>query len=99
MPYRIENKTGTTVLLRLRSGVTLHLGAGQTSPELEDADVLNNPRIEKLVARGSVTMVDVEEASAGGAPRRPRRSEGTTTAGRRTTTRTAPAEEESKQEQ
>ena len=98
MPYRIENKTGTTVLLRLRSGVTLHLGAGQTSPELEDADVLNNPRIDKLVARGGVSMGEVEEASADAAPRRPQRSEGTT-AGRRRTTRTAAAEKENEQEQ
>lgn len=63
MPYLVENKTNTTVLLRLRSGMTLHLGARQTSPELEDADVGGNPRIDSLVDRGVIAVVQAAPSS------------------------------------
>jgi hypothetical protein len=99
MPCLIENKTDTTVLLRLRSGMTLHLGARQTSPQLEDADIRGNPRIDSLVERGSIAVVEAERAPARGTPKGPQRSARTTTAAKRRTPRTAAAKKEDEREQ
>jgi hypothetical protein len=75
MAYVIENKTRTTILLRLRSGVVFHLGPGETSPPLEEADVVGNDRVEGLGRRGLVTMAPAPKGAgkerSGKAPGRP----------------------------
>lgn len=62
MASQITNKSGGVILVRLRSGGTLHLAAGEQSPELEDADVRNNPRLEPLVQRNLIAVEDVTPA-------------------------------------
>jgi hypothetical protein len=83
MPFQITNTSNGPVLIRLRSGATLHLLSGEQSPELEDPDVRNNPRLEPLVSRGLVSLHEVAPTSRGGGTRgeagargrpRPRRS-------------------------
>ncbi len=58
MAMRIENLSSSTVLLRFLSGATLHLRAGETSEDLQAADVKGNPRIDVLVERGVVRVVE-----------------------------------------
>jgi hypothetical protein len=70
MPFQITNTSSGPVLIRLRSGATLHLVPGERSPELEDPDVRNNPRLEPLLARRLVTMQEVSSTSRGGGARR-----------------------------
>ncbi|MBC8075536.1 MAG: hypothetical protein H7Y32_05625 [Chloroflexales bacterium] len=45
---QIENKTERPVLLSLNSGTALHLAPGTTSEELPEAEVDNNPKVQKL---------------------------------------------------
>lgn len=45
---QIENKTERLVLLSLNSGTALHLAPGTTSEQLPEAEVDNNPKVQKL---------------------------------------------------
>lgn len=74
MASQITNKSSGVILVRLRSGGTLHLAAGEQSPELEDADVRNNPRLEPLVQRNLIAVEDVTPADkpSGSAAKRSR---------------------------
>ena len=45
---KIENLTTRPVLLALSSGITVRLSPGDMSLELEDVEVQNNPKINKL---------------------------------------------------
>ena len=73
MPYHVTNRTSRTVLLRLRSGQTLHLAAGARTDDIDGAEINGNRRIASLVDRRLVT-VDSSEAAAGSAPKRSKRS-------------------------
>jgi len=87
MGFKITNASNGPVLIRLRSGATLHLAPGEQSPELEGPEVRNNPRLEPLLARRLVTLEETSPtaASRGGGRRasppsgRPRRASGGTT--------------------
>jgi hypothetical protein len=87
MGAKITNASSGPVQIRLRSGATLHLAPGEQSPELEDPEVRNNPRLDALVARRLVTLEEPAPAApprAGGrrgaaSARRPRRASGGTT--------------------
>lgn len=74
MASQITNKSSGVILVRLRSGGTLHLAAGEQSPELEDVDVQNNPRLESLLQRNLITVEDVTspEKPSGSAAKRSR---------------------------
>lgn len=65
MSYRVTNRTSRTVLLRLRSGQTLHLAAGARTDELDGAEINGNRRIASLVDRHLVTL---EKSAASTAP-------------------------------
>lgn len=103
MPMRVQNKTNTSVLVRLRSGATVHLRAWETSAELEDVEVRDNPRIDVLAERGLVDLVDADDedheddepgdhvATSGSSRARPR---GTGSSSRRSSARRQPASEE-----
>jgi hypothetical protein len=81
VPQVVTNMTDRLVLVRLRSGATVHLGGGQSSPELEDADVLDNPRLAPLLERAVVRV----DAVSGAGSSAPEKSGGRT--GRRRSTR------------
>jgi hypothetical protein len=56
MPVTIENLTDRPVLLTLSSGETLRLAPGQRFPGLEDVEVKNNPKVDKLVMQRVVAI-------------------------------------------
>jgi hypothetical protein len=88
LPFQITNTSNGPVLIRLRSGATLHLVSGEESPELEDPEVRKNPRLERLLERHLITVREMPpsqgEKTSGatgaarsrGRPRQPRSSQG-----------------------
>ena len=46
-----QNLTGRPVLIRCNSGKTLHLPPRATSKAVPEAEVANNPKVEKLIKR------------------------------------------------
>jgi len=50
MHVKIENLSKRLVLLRLNSGETLHLAPRKTSSEIEEVEINNNPKFQKLEA-------------------------------------------------
>lgn len=74
MASQITNKSSGLILVRLRSGATLHLAAGEKSPELEDADVRDNPRLESLLQRNLIAVEELTPADkpSGSAAKRSR---------------------------
>jgi hypothetical protein len=61
MPYEIENLTMRPVLLSLTSGQTLRLAPRETSSELKDVEVKNNPKVQKLQERRVIALHEVEQ--------------------------------------
>ncbi len=70
MPYRITNSSTGPVLLRLRSGRTIHLRAGAQTGDLEGAEINGSPRIASLADRRLITVEDVTPPKAAAASRR-----------------------------
>jgi hypothetical protein len=68
MALTVTNVSGMVLLIRLRSGDSLHLGPGERTGELADAEVRDNPRVDTLVERGLVRIGDVAAAPADTAP-------------------------------
>jgi hypothetical protein len=66
LPIQITNSSDGPVLIRLRSGATVHLATGERSPELADSEVRNNPRIEPLLERRLIAVREVAATSRGG---------------------------------
>lgn len=64
MAQVVTNMTDRLVLVRLRSGATVHLGSGESTAELDDSDVLDNPRLTPLIER-AVVRVDTAGGSSG----------------------------------
>lgn len=61
MSVKFENLTGRLVSIRLNSGMTLHIQPHTASSEMIDAEVNNNPKIDKLVARHVISRHRVPE--------------------------------------
>ncbi|WP_157996022.1 hypothetical protein [Thermomonospora amylolytica] len=61
MPLQITNNSNGPVLIRLRSGGTLHLSSGERSPEIQEFEVNDNPRIQSLLERD---LIEVREATS-----------------------------------
>jgi hypothetical protein len=83
MPFQITNTSNGPVLIRLRSGATLHLVSGEESPELEDPEVNDNPRLERLLVRHLITVREVTPTSRGGGARSAAPATGTSGRSRR----------------
>lgn len=56
MAVTVTNVSGMVLLIRLRSGRSLHLAPGEPTGELADAEVMDNPRVDTLVERGLVRI-------------------------------------------
>lgn len=56
MPITLANLINRPVLLVLSSGETLRLAPGETSAELHDVEIKNNPKVDKLVAQRIVAV-------------------------------------------
>jgi hypothetical protein len=64
MPVKLRNQTGRPVSITLNSRAALHLPPRGTSPVLMEAEVSGNPKVQKLGARGVITVMEAEEAGA-----------------------------------
>jgi len=64
MPVRLENLTDRPVLLTLSTGDTLRLSPWETSESLEELEVQASPKVEKLVARGVITVHEPRKRAA-----------------------------------
>ena len=86
MSIEIKNLTSRPVLMRLNSGKlrkmrssveyqSLHLAPGETSAEVLDSEVSNNPKVTKLQGRHIISLIDVKTkvqkpASVGAKPKK-----------------------------
>ncbi|MDH4300811.1 MAG: hypothetical protein OEY21_03145 [Nitrospira sp.] len=60
MPVAIKNLTLRPVLMRLNSGVALHLSPGMTSDAIDDEELDRNQKVAKLQERHVVALTEVE---------------------------------------
>jgi hypothetical protein len=49
------------VMVPLNSGLTVRLSPGQSSAELADVEVADNPKVDKLLGRGAIEVEAVSE--------------------------------------
>ena len=56
MPVHISNTSGRLLCVELADGRTLHLAPGETSPEIDEADVRPSAIIDRLTADGLLTL-------------------------------------------
>ncbi len=68
MPVALTNKSRTLVTVELKSGEWIHLAPGETSRPIDDVEVRQNDRVEKLIAQKAIVVSGVE-AEAG--PKKP----------------------------
>lgn len=62
MPFTLTNTLSSgPLVIFLASGATVRLSPGQTSGELADVEVLDNPKIEKLLQRGVLEVHSSED--------------------------------------
>jgi hypothetical protein len=55
MAYTITNLTRHLLVLPLNSGETLHLAPGETSGAVEDYELVNNAKVDKLMSQGLIS--------------------------------------------
>ncbi|MFH0887061.1 MAG: hypothetical protein V1843_02715 [bacterium] len=58
--YSIRNLSRQTVLVRLNSGMSLHLAPNETSVAVSNEEVTDNPMIERLMSQRIITLTTVE---------------------------------------
>ncbi len=63
MPLEIKNLTNRPVLMRLNSGVSLHLSPGSTSSEIVEGEVSNNEKVKKLQGRHVIVLQEVKKGT------------------------------------
>jgi len=68
MPIKIKNLTSRPLLISLSSGTTLRLSPGQTSGKLQEADIRNNPKIDKLHEQQMIEVTQTGHSKAEAAP-------------------------------
>ena len=57
MPLKVKNLTPRPVIFRLNSGGTLHLPPSATSSDIQDVEVKNNAKVQKLVQRNVISLL------------------------------------------
>jgi hypothetical protein len=57
MGWRLVNQTPHLLIVPLNSGKSIHLAPNETSPFLEHAQINGNAKVEKLIARKSIRLV------------------------------------------
>lgn len=53
------------VVVPLNSGVTVRLSPGQSSRELDDVEVAENPKVDKLAGRGVIEVESTDDEDEG----------------------------------
>jgi hypothetical protein len=64
MAVTVTNVSDMVLLIRLRTGGSVHLRPGERTGELAGAEVYHNPRVDTLVERRLVRIDDVAAAPA-----------------------------------
>lgn len=64
MAFIIQNRARHLLVLPLNSGETLHLAPGETSPPVEEYELAENAKVERLMQDGLVTAT--RQAPPGG---------------------------------
>ncbi|OPY75227.1 MAG: hypothetical protein A4E65_03608 [Syntrophorhabdus sp. PtaU1.Bin153] len=70
MSVRIRNLTERPVIIRCNSGEALHLAPGIASVAIPDAEVRDNPKIQKLVNQYVIALQQVERMTEAGKAKR-----------------------------
>jgi hypothetical protein len=70
MPFRITNRAKQLLVVPLNGGDALHLAPGESSAPVEDYELQNNARVEKLLRSNFVELT--EEGSPGREAPQPR---------------------------
>jgi len=63
MAVTIRNKTNRPVMIRLNSGRTCYLSAGDTSEEIIDAEIAHNEKLIRLQNRDIIELKDVKKSA------------------------------------
>ncbi len=61
MPFTIQNKMNRPVMIRLNSGLTCYLNAGEKSEKIIDVEVHNNHKLSRLQARNIIELIQVKQ--------------------------------------
>lgn len=56
MAFIIQNRARHLLVLPLNSGGTLHLAPGETSSPIEDFELENNEKVERLMSDGQLAV-------------------------------------------
>lgn len=64
MAVTIRNKMNRPVMIRLNSGRTCYLNAGDTSGEIIDVEISHNAKLARLRDRNIVELQDVKKPAA-----------------------------------
>lgn len=67
MAFIIQNQAKHLLVLPLNSGGTLHLAPGETSSPIEDFEIANNVKVERLSAEGLLVVNESGSATSGAA--------------------------------
>lgn len=61
MPVHVENLTKKPLWLCLNSGTTLHIAPNTISAEVREVEVVNNPKVQKLLGVQAIALSEVEQ--------------------------------------
>jgi hypothetical protein len=64
MAFIIQNRAKHLLVLPLNSGETLHLAPGETSSPVEDFEITNNERVDRLSTEGLIAVNESGAASS-----------------------------------
>ncbi len=64
MPVKIKNLAPRSILLPLNSGITLRLSPGEVTGELNDAEIKENPKVQKMQGQRSISVEQLDDKSA-----------------------------------
>lgn len=62
MQVAIVNRTTRLLIVTLNSGISVHLGPGQTSPPVDYSETAGNDKLEKLRSNGALAIVNAKAA-------------------------------------
>lgn len=65
MAFIIQNRARHLLVLPLNSGGTLHLAPSETSSPIEDFEIANNEKVERLSEEGLIAVNESGSATSG----------------------------------
>lgn len=68
MAYTITNRAKMTLIIPLNSGESLYLAPGESSAPVEDYELSNNEKVDKLLRDNLITAAEGDAQAAAAAP-------------------------------